>query len=328
MRTPAFRLAALVLLLSSAPAGAATVLDYDVEGECGTDFDTMTFDGLQARVDATHGGESTSTIFDDEEQMMYFVMHGSRSFMTMESDDDAVDFQGDVGRSSMIYAEKQTEKVTGVDMQALMAQAMSSQIAACPELAEMGFNDPDYADAAAKCAEKMQKQYTAQSGPQQIEGAREMSRRMSGRDGARGGSGAAPVPEMRWSTTETTRTGERAEIAGVACEREATRRGEALLQEQCVAPLEALPLEPSAKRRLDRMTKIGKGMSAGMMERMPGAAAAQPEQPVVALQRTCWRDGRRTGSATLRIDSGAAVEASTFIVPREYKPIGMGAPGG
>ena len=324
MKFPAIPALAAALLAATLPARAATVLEYEVEGECNTEFDRMVFDGLYARVDATSGGYENTTIFDDGEQMMYFISHESRTVMSIESDDDAVDFHGDVMRSTMIHAEKQTEKVTGVDMQSLIAQAHSAQVAMCPELAEMGYNDPDYADASMKCAKKMQSMGGADP-KAQLEAAQAMARNMEG--GRRGSArtrekAAPPAAAPQWTTTETTPTGDTSEIEGVTCAHETMRRGDVVLREQCMAEAEALPLDASAKRRLARMMKIGRGMSAGLAESMPGI---DPDARArVALQRTCYANGNRTGAASLRIDRDAAVDASLFAVPKDYKPIGTG----
>jgi hypothetical protein len=62
-------------------------------------------------------------------------------------------------------------------------------------------------------------------------------------------------------------------------------------------------------------------MTAGLAERMPGMVDPDAGKDV-ALQRTCYANGRRTGAATLRIDGDAAFDASLFVVPKDYKPVG------
>jgi hypothetical protein len=41
----------LAFALLAPAAQAATLLEYDVEGRCETDFERMVFDGLHARID-------------------------------------------------------------------------------------------------------------------------------------------------------------------------------------------------------------------------------------------------------------------------------------
>ena len=69
---------------------AATVLEYRHEGDCATDFDRMAIDGLRLRIDMSVDEFAMTTLVDDGEQLMHQVMHDSRTYMTMESDDDAV----------------------------------------------------------------------------------------------------------------------------------------------------------------------------------------------------------------------------------------------
>jgi hypothetical protein len=315
-------LAGLLAVLLLPVAQAATVLEYERQGRCQTDFDRMAFDGLYARVDNTNGGGDMSTIFDDGEQMMYLLMHDSRQTMTMESDDDAVDFQSDVGRSTMLYSGNQTEKLTGMDQNAMLAQAQAAMTAACPELADLGFSDPDYADAAARCSQKM----GGQTGyPMDARMQKDMLARLQGKKVK---PRPAPAqPPVRWSTTQTVRDGERKSVAGVECTVETMRRGDTVLREQCMAPVEALALDARAMRRLQRIVKVGQGMSAGIASLHPEANPDAGEPAKVALERVCYQGGQRTGTATLRIDREASVPASQFEIPAGYEPLSITPPG-
>jgi len=303
------------------PAQAATVLEYDVEGRCATDFTRMVFDGLDARIDSEAGGSAMTTLFDDGEQLMHVLMHDSRNVMTMESDDDAVDFQSDVGRSSMLYSNNQVEKLTGMDSGAMMAQAQQAMAQACPELAEMGFSDPDYAAAAERCSRTMGQQATAMDPRMQ----KDMLRAMQGKGPAP--RRAPPAEPPRWSTTQTDRGGDTRRVAGLDCTVESTRRGEVLLREQCVIPVAALELDAAATRRLDRITKVGRGISAGIAELHPEMNPEPEAAPMLALERSCYEGGQRTGRATLRIERQAAADAALFTVPAGYEPLQFTPPG-
>jgi hypothetical protein len=313
----------LPLLLLLAPcAQAATVLEYDRQGRCETDFDRMVFDGLHARIDTAAGGSDMSTIFDDGEQLMYLLMHDGRQMMTLESDDDAIDFQSDVGRSSMLYSENQMKKITGMDQDAMMAQAQQAMTAACPELADIGFSDPDYAAAAERCSEKMGGQAAYQMDPQMQ---KDMLAAMQGKKVAP--QRAAPAEPVRWSTTQTDRAGERRTVAGIECTVETTRRGQTVLREQCMAPIETLGLEARAMRRLQRIVKVGQGMSAGIASLNPEMDPDAGQPAKLALERACYEGGERTGTATVRIEREASVDASQFEVPAGYEPISITPPG-
>ena len=311
----------LMLALLTPAAQAATVLEYDHQGRCDTDFDRMVFDGLNARIDNRAGGGDMSTIFDDGEQLMYLLMHDSKQTMTMESDDDAVDFQSDVGRSSMLYSDNQLKKLTGMDQKAMMAQAQQAMAAACPELAGMGFSDPDYAAASQRCTEKMGGQGGYQIDPQMQ---KDMLAAMQGKKVA---ARAAPKEPVRWNTTQTDRDGERKTIAGIECTVETTRRGETVLREQCMAPVENLGLDERAMRRMKRIAKVGRGMSAGIASLNPEMNPDADEPPRLALERTCYEGGQPTGTATVRIDHDASVDASEFAIPAGYEPLLFTPPG-
>ena len=311
----------LALALCAPAAHAATVLRYDVEGACEADFSRMVFDGLQARVDNSAANGNVSTIFDDGEQLMTLLMHDSKQTMVMESDDDAVDFQGDVGRSSMLYSNNQMKKLTGMSQDDMMAQAQAALSAACPELAEIGFSDPDFAAAQARCTEKMGGKSALQMDPQFQKDL------LASMQGKRSKPRAAPSGPVRWNTTQVDRDGERKTIAGIDCTVETTRRGDTVLREQCVVPVEAVPLEAAAMRRLKRMMNIGEGMSAGIASVNPAMNPDAGKPPVLPLERTCYEGGRRTGTATLRIERDASVDASEFAVPAGYEPLRLEMPG-
>lgn len=309
---PALMLAAL---LAAAPASAGTRLAYERTGSCTTEFDTMTMDGLHARVDMDFEGMRVSTLYDDDERLMHTLLHMTRNVVTMESDDDAVDFQGDVGKSSLIAADKQAEALTGMDQDATIALFRAQQVQTCPDLADKGVGDPDYAEAAMRCAERMSAQVPALD-PAPRRGAK-------GRRRHADQPVQPPAPEavpLVSRTTTTDRDAGHDTVDGIACTVERTRRGDAVLQEDCVTPLETLGVEASAMRRLRRMVTIGQGLGDGIASLTP--QLAEPRRaPTIALRRTCYRDGREAGTATLRIDTTATIDAATFAIPQGYTPI-------
>lgn len=319
--------AALAVFLPAATTvQAGTLLEYDVTGDCATEFTRMRFDGLYARIDQSMDGTAMSTIFDDSEQLAHLLMHDTRNVMTMESDDDAVDFQSDVGKSTLHFAENRVQALTGMDSNDLMAQARAAQAAACPELAEMGFADPDYPAAAERCAQTMQAQAQAALGSR-ADRVEAMARRRDGSGGTQAPSNA-PQPEggMRWRTVAVDRDGGEETIDGRSCQVETTRRGDTVLLEECVVEIDKLGLEASPMRRLKRIVAIGEGMSEGISQMHPELNDDSDGPTTMPLRRTCYANGRQTGTATLRIVRDVAIPADVFDVPAGYTPYDMSMP--
>lgn len=333
------RSAAFALLLAAGSAHAGTVLEYDVTGTCATEFTRMQFDGLYARIDQSMPGSSMSTIFDDSEQLAHMLMHDTRNVMTMESDADAVDFQSDVGKSTLHFAGNQTRALTGMDNNQMMEQARAMQAAACPEMADMGFADPDYADAAQRCAEQMQQQHAGGRGSRP-----DMVGALAAQSGARGRAGggaqrglAIPSPAQAqlpsagastWSTTTTDRDGGTETIGGLACRTETMRRGDTVLREQCVIAVEDLALDASAMRRIKRIVSVGQGMGEGISQVYPEMDPDRDQPASLPLRRTCYAGGRQTGTATLRIRKDVALPPDIFAIPQDYTPFDTSMPEG
>jgi|GEM_PF-1108904 len=316
-----------MIVLACRFAGAATVLEYAQDGECAGDFERMALDGLRARIDIGVDGASMSTLFDDDEQLMHQLMHDTRTYMTLESDDDAVDFTSDVGRSVLLHADRQTQAVTGLSSAQAMEAYRQAQVAACPEMAGIGVADPDYADAALRCAGKMAAAAPPAGGR---EGALAEALRARGpRAGTAGGSAAiakAPAAEVTWSTTRIERGTTSETIDGRACVRERLLRGDSVLREDCLATIESLALEPRAQRRLKRIAAVGQGLGAGIASLQPDAATQRAQPPSISLERVCYREGHPSGRARLRIRTDVALDASTFELPAGYTPLEIAPP--
>ena len=319
---------ALALLLLACPAGAATLLEYTHEGSCATDFERMALSGLHARIDMDVEGSTMSTLFDDGEQLMYQLMHDTRNYMTLESDDDGVDFTSDVGRSVLLHADKQVQAITGSSSAQIIEAYRQAQVAACPDMAAMGMADPDYADAALRCAQKM-----ASAPPvtgDRTDALGQVLQRRGGRTAASAGRGAPAGADaaVKWSTTKTERGATAETIDGRSCIRERILRGDTVLREDCLATIESLALEPRAARRLARIAKVGAGLGAGIASLQPEAARAPARPPSISLERVCYRDGSASGRARLRIRTDVAIDASTFELPPGYAPLEMAPPPG
>ena len=309
---------------SCAAAQAATLLEYRHEGECATEFERMAIDGLNLRIDMRVDGIEMTSLIDDEEQLMHQVMHDSRSYMTMESDDDAVDFNSDVARSTLLHARNETYKVTGLDNDALIEQARAAQVVACPEMAQLGFGDPDYPEAAARCAERMAADAAAQA---PADRASAIARAQARTRPTRANAPASPAPKPAWTTTRIERDAVATQVDGRACTTERIMRGTTVLREDCMAPIDALALEPRAQRRLARMAKVGSGLAAGVVELHPELQQQERDgPPAISLRRVCHRDGRVTGTSTLMLREGVAIDPAQFELPAGYEPLQIGAP--
>lgn len=306
--------------LSCCGAHAATVLEYRHEGECATDFERMAIDGLRLRIDMRVEGIEMTSLVDDDEQLMHQVMHDARTYMTMESDDDAVDFNSDVARSTLIHSRRQVQAVTGMDDDEVIARARAAQVAACPEMAGLGFGDPDYAEAASHCAEKMA-----------ADAMKDRPSRTQAIAQARSRAGApepaAAAPSARWSTTTVERDPAETLVDGRRCTVERIRRGTSVLREDCLAAVDSLGLEPRAVRRLARLARVGEGLGAGIVSLHPELEQERREgPPTISLRRTCYREGRAVGSAMLGIRAGAAIDPAQFELPAGYAPLQVGRP--
>lgn len=326
-RRVAMRSALLVALASAFGATqAATLLEYRHEGDCATDFERMAIDGLRMRIDMRVEDVEMTSLIDDEEQLMHQVMHDSRTYMTMESDDDAVDFNRDVARSTLFHAQRQVQAVTGMDNRQVIDQARATQITACPEMAGLGFGDPDYPDAASRCAEKMSA--AAQSARPSR---RDTVALAGGRAYAGAGVGAAPArthaAPTRWSTTTLDRDASATRVEGRSCTLERIRRGPTVLREDCLAPVDSLALEPRAVRRLARLAKVGEGLGAGVADLHPELEQEHREgPPTISLRRTCHREGKAVGTALLHIRTDVAIDPVEFELPAGYAPLQVEMP--
>jgi hypothetical protein len=322
-QAPARGLLCVLALLACSAAHAATVLEYRREGECATDFERIAIDGLHMRIDMRMDGVDMTSLIDDDEQVMHQVMHDSRTYMTMESDDDAVDFNSDVARSTLLNARNQARAATGLDNGQLIQRARDAQVAACPDMEGLGFGDPDYPEAASRCAETLAQVAAAQSPASRADAVAQ----------ARGRSPARRVPAesasatVRWSTTTLESETQVTEVAGHRCTIERIRRDTTVLREECLATIESLKLEPRAQRRLARLAKVGEGLGAGVVSLHPELQQEQRNgPPTISLRRTCYRDGRATGSAVLQVRTDVAVDPSRFELPAGYEPLRIELP--
>lgn len=311
-----------IALFCGCGAHAATTLEYVRDGQCPTEFERMTIDGLHARIDLRVEDMSMSTLFDDGEQIMYQLLHDARTYMTMESDDDAVDLASDIGKSVSLYAEKRTQAATGLSGAQGMAAFRDAQVAACPEMAALGFADPDYAEAAQRCAEKMARAAPAADGDRRNTIAQQMRQREARPLAPAKATAGAPV---KWSTTTVERAGT-GEIDGRACTHERIVRGDAVLREDCMAAIESLGLDARAQRRLKRIVTVGKGMSEGIASLHPQADPDRDRPAAISLERTCYRGGVASGHARLRIRKDTRIDRATFELPGGYEPMQMVRP--
>jgi hypothetical protein len=108
------------------------------------------------------------------------------------------------------------------------------------------------------------------------------------------------------------------------------RQGERLIERRCEAQIADLALEARDAQGLERgmrqMLAFGQSL-APLTERFAGEQPDAKRQHGLVLRQQCYRDGRETGSATVRV-SRDRVDATRFEVPDGYQRMSQGFGGG
>lgn len=341
---PVLRIALLLCAVGALPASnfarADATIRYRVEGTCNGDFDEVQLKEHWMRADSSQGGASGSMIYDGAEKLGYFIDHGSRTFMEVEMDEDAVDLQKDV----MASLEKNMKHRTGMD-------PFATASSLCPGLADVDNRDrqPDEpidcgngatigtnapaanndqmaammkngqvqgmdADSQAML-QKMMEQQMAHLPPEQQAQMRQMLGHRAGSAAPGGSAPSAAPPRIDRDAGEIV-------VDGVTCMRREHLRGETMLREDCYATVSTLKLEDVEARRLTRFSKSLQQWSQAMAP--PGLGAKRDKvDDRVLMRRTCYDAGRESGRATLTIER-TPIAGSRFAVPAGYTPMDMG----
>jgi len=297
-------LALLVLCVSTARADA--VLEYDGgDAACHGDFARLAISGLTMRVDSAPPAQDTSFIYDAAEKTGIALDHKRKQRFELEFDDDAIDFQGDVMKSSSNMVDRKVEK--------MQAQACGRDGAHCPPGGVMNPFDPaTMPQVDPKQIESLMQQNMGHMTAEQRARMQQSieALRQSGYGGL-AGPAAAPVVEA---------TGETRDVNGVACAVERVTLQGRVQREDCRAPLEALGLDAADLKRLQRafqrMQKFTSAIrdNARFLHNMP---REQADAGHVLVARRCFADGQRGAEVSLRVRNGAA-PADWFVPPADY----------
>ena len=102
----------LALLAGSAAAHADAVLEYSGgDAACHGEFTRLAVEGLSLRVDSPPPQQDMSFVYDAAEKAGVALDHRRKQFFEIEFDDDAIDFQGDVMKSTSHMVDKKIQQV-------------------------------------------------------------------------------------------------------------------------------------------------------------------------------------------------------------------------
>jgi hypothetical protein len=300
MKNPAL---CAIIVISASAAHADAVLEYaGSDAECHADFVRVAVQGLSMRIDSAPPAQDMSMVYDAAEKVGVALDHKHKQFFELEFDDDAIDFQSDVMKSTSNMVDKKTQQ-----MQAQLAPGRSPSAARAMDGREGPAVDP-------KLMEQMMQQnmeHMTKEQRAQMEAAMK-NMRSSGYFGPQ----SEPVIEA---------TGERREVGGLACSVERVTQDGALLREDCRTTLDALGLDAADVKRLQRtiqrMQKYAGAVTANLrLVRNVKRDNADPEHPLV--ERRCFDQGKPIGDVTLRVRHETA-PADWFVTPADYGRMDM-----
>jgi hypothetical protein len=260
-----------------------------------------------------------SMVYDAAEKVGVALDHKRKQFFELEFDDDAIDFQSDVMKSTSNMVDKKTQQ-----MQAQMppgrspgamgrspsaAVAMDSQ-----ERSTEAMDGRERPQVDPKLMEQMMQQnmqHMTKEQRAQMETAMK-NMRSSGYFGPQ----SEPVIEA---------TGERREVSGLACSVERVTQDGALVREDCRTTLDALGLDAAdlkrMQRTIQRMQKYADAVTANLrLVRKVKRDNADPEHLLV--ERRCFDQGKPIGDVTLRVRRESA-PADWFVTPADYGRMDM-----
>jgi hypothetical protein len=313
----------LALLAGSAAAHADAVLEYSGgDAACHGEFTRLAVEGLSLRVDSPPPQQDMSFVYDAAEKAGVALDHRRKQFFEIEFDDDAIDFQGDVMKSTSHMVDRKVQQVQAQ----LPPGACMSPDGTAPCAAPAGVGAPGAGPAGMpqidpKLMEQMMRQNMQHMNAEQraqMEAAMK-NLRSSGYPGF--GPQSQPVVEA---------TGERREIDGLACAVERVTRDGQLLREDCRAGLDTLGLDAADLKRLQRAFARMEKFSATIRDNMRFVRPAQrestdPQHLLVA--RRCFDEGKPSGEVALHLRRESA-PAEWFATPADYARMDTGGRGG
>ena len=293
---------AAVLLLVANAARADAVLEYSgSDAQCHADFVRVAVQGLSMRIDSAPPAQDMSMVYDSAEKVGVALDHKRKQFFELEFDDDAIDFQGDVMKSTSNMVDRKTEQL----QKQLPPGAMQPGASGMPQV------DP-------KMMEQMMQQNMEHMTKEQRAQMEEAMKNM--RSSGYFGPQSEPVTEA---------TGEKREIGGLACTVERVTQDGQLLYEDCRTTLDAIGLDPADVKRMQRvilrMQKYANSVTANLrLVKSAHRDKVDPQHPLV--ERRCFDQGKPSGEVTLRVRS-EPLPADWFVTPSDYGRMDMGMRG-
>ena len=296
---------AAVLLLGANAARADAVLEYSgSDAGCHADFVRVAVQGLSMRIDSAPPAQDMSMVYDSAEKVGVALDHKRKQFFELEFDDDAIDFQGDVMKSSSNMIDRKTEQL----QKQLPAGAMQPGANGMPQV------DP-------KLMEQMMQQNMQHMTKEQRAQTEEAMKNM--RASGYFGPQSEPVIEA---------TGEKREVGGLSCAVERVTQDGQLLREDCRTTLDALGLDPADVKRMlrviVRMQKYSSAVTSNLRLIKNVSSVRRdnvdPQHPLV--ERRCYDQGKPSGEVTLRVRN-ESVPADWFVTPADYSRMDMGMRG-
>jgi hypothetical protein len=254
-----------------------------------------------------------SFLYDAGEKTGVALDRQRKQFFELEFDDDAIDFESDVMKSTSTMVNKKVDQAQA-NIAANSANCTPGRdrgCAAMPGAANgMAAMDP-------KMVEQMMQQNMQNLPPEQR---KQMQQAMDNmRKSGYFGVQAAPVVEA---------TGEQRTIGGIACSVERVTVDGQLQREDCRASLDALGLDAADVKRLQRailrMQKWSNAISQNLNLKF---VPAPPQREKADLQRLivgrrCFEQGRESGAVNLQVRRESA-PADWFSPPAGYSRMDM-----
>jgi len=313
---------AAALLLGANAARADAVLEYSgSDAGCHADFVRVAVQGLSMRIDSAPPAQDMSMVYDSAEKVGVALDHKRKQFFELEFDDDAIDFQGDVMKSSSNMIDRKTEqlqKQLPPGRSPSAAEAMDGRERP-PGAMQPGANGMPQVDP--KLMEQMMQQNMQHMTKEQRAQTEEAMKNM--RASGYFGPQSEPVIEA---------TGEKREVAGLACTVERVTQDGQLLREDCRTTLDALGLDPADVKRMlrviVRMQKYSSAVTSNLRLIKNVSSVRRdnvdPQHPLV--ERRCFDQGKPSGEVTLRVRN-ESVPADWFVTPADYSRMDMGMRG-
>jgi hypothetical protein len=309
------------LLVAASAAHADAVLEYRGGSEvCHGEFTRVAVQGLSMRIDGAPPGQDYSFVYDAAEKAGVTLDHRNKQFFEMELDDDAIEFTGDVMKSTSNMVDRKAEKMQAEMAQACAQSADRMNCAAVDAMRAAGTNgQPGIAQIDPKLMEQMMQQNMQHMNAEQRAQMEQAMKNLRS-SGAGFAARSAPVVEA---------TGEQREIGGLACKVERVSQDGQPLREDCRAPLEALSLDAGDVKRLQRALGRMEKLAGTIRDnfRMARGSMREINHPQdLVVERRCFDHGNPGGTVALHVRREAA-PAEWFTTPADYRRMDMGMGG-